>query len=82
MQTDRPQLTDEQKAEIKEAFDLFDSEKTGSIDYHELKVGGERRGRGGHCGGSPLLWGLITRTHWAVTCLVYRLHVCQREYTS
>ena len=28
----------EQKQEIKEAFDLFDTEKSGSIDYHELKV--------------------------------------------
>jgi len=34
----RFQLSDEQKQEIKEAFDLFDTEKTGSIDYHELKV--------------------------------------------
>lgn len=34
----RFQLTDEQKQEIKEAFDLFDTEKSGSIDYHELKV--------------------------------------------
>eukprot|EP00823_Brevimastigomonas_motovehiculus_P008236 TRINITY_DN7510_c0_g1_i1.p1 TRINITY_DN7510_c0_g1~~TRINITY_DN7510_c0_g1_i1.p1 ORF type:complete len:193 (-),score=47.27 TRINITY_DN7510_c0_g1_i1:78-656(-) len=32
------ELTDEQKQEIKEAFDLFDSDKSGSIDYHELKV--------------------------------------------
>lgn len=31
-------LNQEQKQEIKEAFDLFDTEKTGSIDYHELKV--------------------------------------------
>lgn len=31
-------MTQEQKQEIKEAFDLFDTEKTGSIDYHELKV--------------------------------------------
>lgn len=31
-------LTEEQKQEIKEAFDLFDTEKQGSIDYHELKV--------------------------------------------
>lgn len=28
----------EQKQEIKEAFDLFDTEKSGTIDYHELKV--------------------------------------------
>ena len=32
------QLTEEQKQEIKEAFDLFDTDKTGTIDYHELKV--------------------------------------------
>jgi len=35
---DRPELSDEQKQEIKEAFDLFDADKDGSIDYHELKV--------------------------------------------
>eukprot|EP00743_Colponemidia_sp_Colp-15_P004352 GILK01004694.1.p1 GENE.GILK01004694.1~~GILK01004694.1.p1 ORF type:complete len:170 (-),score=41.35 GILK01004694.1:139-648(-) len=34
----RQDLTDEQKQEIKEAFDLFDTDKTGKIDYHELKV--------------------------------------------
>jgi len=32
------ELTDEQKQEIKEAFDLFDMDKDGAIDYHELKV--------------------------------------------
>ena len=31
-------LTDEEKQELKEAFDLFDADKTGSIDYHELEV--------------------------------------------
>ena len=31
-------ISQEQKQEIKEAFDLFDTEKLGSIDYHELKV--------------------------------------------
>lgn len=31
-------LTDEQRQEIKEAFDLFDTDKDGAIDYHELKV--------------------------------------------
>ena len=31
-------LSEEQTAEIKEAFDLFDTNKTGTIDYHELKV--------------------------------------------
>jgi centrin-3 len=34
----RQELSDEQKQEIKEAFDLFDTDKTGTIDYHELKV--------------------------------------------
>lgn len=34
----RQEITEEQKQEIKEAFDLFDTDKTGSIDYHELKV--------------------------------------------
>lgn len=39
--TSRPQaasLSEDQKAEIKEAFELFDSDKDGAIDYHELKV--------------------------------------------
>lgn len=31
-------LSDDQRAEIKEAFELFDSDKDGAIDYHELKV--------------------------------------------
>ena len=34
----RRELTDEQKQELREAFDLFDSEQSGRIDYHELKV--------------------------------------------
>ena len=34
----RMELSEEQKQEIKEAFDLFDTNKTGTIDYHELKV--------------------------------------------
>ncbi|XP_070561160.1 centrin-3 [Ptychodera flava] len=34
----RRELTEEQKQEIKEAFDLFDTDKDRSIDYHELKV--------------------------------------------
>jgi len=36
--TKRPELTEEQRTEIKEAFDLFDTDRSGSIDYHELKV--------------------------------------------
>ena len=34
----RRALTNEQKAELREAFELFDTEQTGQIDYHELKV--------------------------------------------
>lgn len=34
----RRELTDEQRQEIKEAFDLFDTDKDGFLDYHELKV--------------------------------------------
>ena len=34
----RAELTDEQKQEIKEAFELFDTDKDGAVDYHELKV--------------------------------------------
>ena len=34
----RRELTNEQKEELREAFDLFDSDKDGVIDYHELKV--------------------------------------------
>ena len=33
------ELSEEQKQEIKEAFDLFDTDKDRTIDYHELKVG-------------------------------------------
>lgn len=34
----RPSLTEEQRNEVNEAFDLFDSDKDDFIDYHELKV--------------------------------------------
>eukprot|EP00933_Yihiella_yeosuensis_P060339 TRINITY_DN6284_c1_g1_i1.p2 TRINITY_DN6284_c1_g1~~TRINITY_DN6284_c1_g1_i1.p2 ORF type:complete len:167 (+),score=55.24 TRINITY_DN6284_c1_g1_i1:62-562(+) len=34
----RTELKDEQKAEIKEAFDLFDTDGTGTIEAKELKV--------------------------------------------
>nr|AAZ15804.1 centrin 3 [Blastocladiella emersonii] len=33
-----PELTDDQKHEVREAFDLFDSDKDGRLDYHEVKV--------------------------------------------
>lgn len=34
----RPELSEDQRQELREAFDLFDANKTGSIDLHELKV--------------------------------------------
>ena len=34
----RRELTEEQKHEVKEAFELFDTDKDKEIDYHELKV--------------------------------------------
>lgn len=34
----RPTVSDDQRQEIKEAFELFDTDKDGAIDYHELKV--------------------------------------------
>ncbi|CAH1789816.1 unnamed protein product [Owenia fusiformis] len=34
----RRELGEEQKQEIKEAFELFDTDKDRAIDYHELKV--------------------------------------------
>lgn len=34
----RRELTEEQRQEIKEAFELFDTDKDNAIDYHELKV--------------------------------------------
>mmetsp|Transcript_113972 Transcript_113972/g.300908 ORF Transcript_113972/g.300908 Transcript_113972/m.300908 type:complete len:182 (-) Transcript_113972:76-621(-) len=37
-QKEKRPVTKEQRQEIKEAFDIFDSERTGRMDYHELKV--------------------------------------------
>jgi hypothetical protein len=34
----RYELTDEQKAEIREAFEIFDMDKDGALDFHEFKV--------------------------------------------
>ena len=36
----RRELSEEQKQEIVEAFNLFDTDKDQAIDYHELKVNG------------------------------------------
>ena len=33
-----PELTEDQRQELREAFELFDADKKGSIDLHELKV--------------------------------------------
>ena len=33
-----PELTEEQKSEIREAFDLFDTDGSGTIDIKEMKV--------------------------------------------
>jgi centrin-3 len=34
----RVDLTEDQRLEIREAFDIFDSDKSGAIDRHELRV--------------------------------------------
>lgn len=34
----RTELTEEQKAEIREAFEIFDMDKDGALDFHEFKV--------------------------------------------
>jgi centrin-3 len=34
----RPELSEDQRQEIKEAFELFDTDKDQMLDYHELKV--------------------------------------------
>lgn len=36
--SNQPSLTEDQRQEIKEAFELFDTDKDGAIDFHELKV--------------------------------------------
>lgn len=36
----RRELTEEQRQEIKDAFELFDTDKDRAINYHELKVRG------------------------------------------
>lgn len=34
----RPELSEDQKQEIREAFDAFDTDKDNALDFHELKV--------------------------------------------
>lgn len=34
----RPEISDEAKQEIKEAFDLFDVDGSGAIDFKELRI--------------------------------------------
>ena len=34
----RKELSEEQKQEVRDAFELFDTDKDQAIDYHELKV--------------------------------------------
>lgn len=46
------ELTEEQKAEVREAFEIFDMDKDGALDFHEFKVG--RRGR--VCAYTIYLW--------------------------
>jgi hypothetical protein len=41
----RPELSEDQKQEIKEAFELFDADKDNALDYHELKVWDSNTGR-------------------------------------
>lgn len=40
----KPELTEEQKQEIREAFELFDTDGSGYIDIKELKVSLPRHG--------------------------------------
>ena len=43
--TPKPELTEEQKQEIREAFELFDTDGSGYIDVKELKVKKKKRER-------------------------------------
>ncbi|KZT40176.1 Ca2+-binding EF-hand superfamily protein [Sistotremastrum suecicum HHB10207 ss-3] len=36
--SNQPELTEQQRLDIREAFELFDTDKDGCVDYHELKV--------------------------------------------
>lgn len=41
--TPKPELTEEQKQEIREAFELFDTDGSGYIDVKDLKVKKKKR---------------------------------------
>lgn len=45
--TPKPELTEEQKQEIREAFELFDTDGSGYIDIKELKVNVPKHGSSG-----------------------------------
>lgn len=49
----KQELPDDQKKELREAFELFDAEKSGSLDCHELKA--------------RALWFPLCRT-WCIRC--------------
>ena len=57
----RTQLTEDETHEIRETFDLFDSDKDGLIDHHELKV------RGTDVTASGRAWCLKADTGWIET---------------
>lgn len=44
----RRELTEDERQEVKQAFDLFDTDKDGALDYHELKVQRAGGTSGGH----------------------------------
>lgn len=52
--TPKPELTEEQKQEIREAFELFDTDGSGYIDIKELKVNLCKPGSWG--GGGSFCW--------------------------
>ena len=54
----KPELSEDQRQEIKEAFSLFDTDNNGSIDYHELKV---RQGRAERVKGGLVAWARLAR---------------------
>lgn len=62
--TPKPELTEEQKQEIREAFELFDTDGSGFIDVKELKVNALKR---------P-----ITRSTLFYACSTHHVSPCTR----